>query len=138
MDSPPPQVLTPQQQQQPKGEGFIPFYSEWWGGGACVESSGSGWQWQAAPLLGRPLSLLKVIPTITPCISIGALGLLLASVLPCPPSLRTTTMLHPCHHAARKEMGLTDGRNKKLSANALRTLESVYARTPFPSREVIK
>jgi len=37
----------------------------------------------------------------------------------------------------RKEMGLTDTKTKKLSANALRTMESVYARTPFPSSDVI-
>ncbi|KAF5831338.1 hypothetical protein DUNSADRAFT_13277, partial [Dunaliella salina] len=37
----------------------------------------------------------------------------------------------------RKEMGLTDIKSKKLSANALRTMESVYARTPFPSGDVI-
>lgn len=41
-------------------------------------------------------------------------------------------------HAARKELGLTDTKNKRLSADALRTMESVYQRTPFPSRDVIK
>eukprot|EP00967_Tisochrysis_lutea_P122479 scaffold202689_cov27-Tisochrysis_lutea.AAC.1 len=47
----------------------------------------------------------------------------------------TPAMLLLC--AARKEMGLTDTKTKKLSANALRTMESVYARTPFPSSDVI-
>lgn len=50
---------------------------------------------------------------------------------------RTAAAL-PCTCAARKEMGLTDTKNKKLSASALRTMESVYARTPFPSGDVIK
>ncbi|GFH27782.1 uncharacterized protein HaLaN_26162 [Haematococcus lacustris] len=40
--------------------------------------------------------------------------------------------------AARKEMGLTDARNKRLPADALRTLEAIYERTPFPSNEVVK
>ncbi|GFH18165.1 uncharacterized protein HaLaN_14920 [Haematococcus lacustris] len=38
----------------------------------------------------------------------------------------------------RKEMGLTDARNKRLPADALRTLEAIYERTPFPSNEVVK
>ena len=40
--------------------------------------------------------------------------------------------------AARKEMGMVDMKHKKLGADVLRTLESVYSRTPFPSNEVIR
>ena len=34
-------------------------------------------------------------------------------------------------------MGMLEGR-KRLPAEALRTLESIYDRTPFPSADVIK
>lgn len=45
-----------------------------------------------------------------------------------------------CYSAdvARKKMGLLDFKNKRLSADAVRTLESIYERTPFPSKEVIR
>lgn len=48
---------------------------------------------------------------------------------------------HPsplCLPAARKEMGMLDPKHKKLPADALRTLESIYTRTPFPSKDVIR
>lgn len=35
-------------------------------------------------------------------------------------------------------MGLTDFKTRRLSADIVRTLESIYARTPFPPDDVIK
>ena len=43
----------------------------------------------------------------------------------------------PSLPAARKEMGMLEGR-KRLPAEVIRTLESIYTRTPFPSNDVIK
>jgi hypothetical protein len=40
--------------------------------------------------------------------------------------------------AARKEMGMLDPKHKRLPADAVRTLEAIYTRTPFPSREIIR
>ena len=45
--------------------------------------------------------------------------------------------LVPSLPAARKEMGMLEGR-KRLPAEVIRTLESIYTRTPFPSNDVIK
>jgi hypothetical protein len=44
----------------------------------------------------------------------------------------------PSTSTARKEMGLTEFKHRRLSADVQRTLESVYSRTPFPTDEVIK
>jgi len=38
----------------------------------------------------------------------------------------------------RKEMGMIDPKKKRLSADVLRTLESIYNRTAFPSDEIIR
>lgn len=48
------------------------------------------------------------------------------------------THTHALCRAARKEMGMTDPKKKRLSADVLRTLESIYTRTAFPSNDVIK
>lgn len=49
----------------------------------------------------------------------------------------TLSVFMPSSTAARKELGMADTK-KKLSANAVRTMESVYTRTPFPSKDVIE
>ncbi len=41
-------------------------------------------------------------------------------------------------HAARKENGMAEAAKRRLSADAVRTLESIYNRNPFPPDDVIK
>lgn len=50
---------------------------------------------------------------------------------PCP---TLCTILNTC--TVRKQLGVS--KHKRISGEALRTLESVYDRTPYPSADVVK